>query len=365
MAPDASSADALTPQPLQSVAAAAGDARALKAGSPLDGVAATARSLENAETGERLVVLERETHIAQLRAPASAQAFNAGRMPALGTLPLQQGRSAAINRSGGQPDVIRNAQLPGLPPDSTATDAAGQIGQPTPPVPGAQDREQAASDGGDGRESHRARAGQTGAADAAAATTASDSPHGVGTTPAPTQQVAGRIVSAVLAAQQDSRPADARSAIDAAMPNSASAPVVKVLRLQLQPADLGTITIRVSLREDALDIRLEASRRGTADMLQRDQEALARLLSSAGCRLDGMVVTVSSADGTQLADGRAAAFQSTAGPEQWGSSQSDPNGRSSGGRHNAPADPGFSRGRQHEDDDKSGAHRGAGSGLYV
>jgi chemotaxis protein MotD len=371
MTPDTTSADVLARQTAPSVEAAADDAPAPNAGPPLDRVAATERSVESAETGEpRLVVLGREAHITQLRAPAPAQDSNAGRIPPPGTHPPQQGRGpaapAAISRSGDQPGVVRNAQLPGLPADSSASEAAGRGGQPTPPlpVPGAQDRDQAASNGGDSGESRQARAGETWATDPAA-TTASDGPHAAGTMPGPTQQVAGRIVSAVLAAQQDPRPADARSAIDPAMTNAASAPVVKVLRLQLQPADLGTITIRVSLREDALDIRLEASRRGTADMLQRDQEALARLLSSAGCRLDGMVVTVGGADGGQFTDGRAAAPQPAAGADQWGASQSDSNGRSSSGRHNAPADPGFSHGRQHEDSDKGSAHGGAGSGLYL
>ncbi len=284
---------------------------------------------ERAAADGSVVMLGRETYIAQLRSTAPAP------------MPAQRQAPAAD---------------PSLPrADALSTAAEGAIAPP-------REHGQAENGDGSGKDGAEPRPSPAGPEDAAVSTTATESQRAAGT-PSPTQQVAGRIVAAALAAHPEHLPAGAAPAIAGAMSKEVSTPVVKVLRLQLQPADLGTITIRLSLREDALDIRLEASRHGTAGMLQRDQETLARLLSSAGYRLDGMAVTVTAADGTQLADARAAVAQTATAPDSWGSTHSD--ARSSGGRHNAPADPGPSRGKQHEDDDKSGALRSAVGGLYV
>jgi hypothetical protein len=327
-----------------------------------------------ATASDRLVVLARETHISQLRTPAHTQLPPRPQMPAAGPLDSVQRRAASgrLDAAASQPE---DGELPPLPTRGTAPESiVAQGSRPARPMPEPANWEPALGGGG-GEESGEAgsRSAATTATDSAATNAASET-RTAGAAPLPTQQVAGRIVAAALSAQQGRRGLDG-AAFDGAMPKAVSAPVVKVLRLQLQPADLGTITIRMSLRDDALDIRLEASRDGTAGLLQRDQEVLAKLLSSAGYRLDGMAVTVSSADATQLADGRATAFQPSAAPEQWGSS---PNGfqagsqagsqadaRSSGGRHNAHANPGPSHEKQHEDNDKIGAGRTAGGGLYV
>jgi flagellar hook-length control protein FliK len=171
------------------------------------------------------------------------------------------------------------------------------------------------------------------------------------------QQVAGRIVATAVSLQKEPARAD-MSPIHAS-----SAPVVKVLHLQLQPDDLGTITIRMSLKGDALDIRLEASRSETAGMLQRDQDALAKLIGAAGYRIEGMLVSSSGSDSAQFADGRQSGFSQSSMSGQSGSSQSD--ARSSGGREGAPQDSRQFRGAQNGDGEKGGAARNPGGGIYV
>jgi chemotaxis protein MotD len=183
-------------------------------------------------------------------------------------------------------------------------------------------------------------------------------PRTAGAVPSPSHQVAGQIVSTALAVQrEEAQPVGAL----AAKPLAPS--VVKVLRLELQPADLGTITIRMSLKQDALDIRVEASRYDTARMLQRDQDSLAKMLTSAGYRIDGMAVVASASDGAAVQDGRSQAFLPSPMPQHSGSSQ--PDSRSSGGRSNAEPDPRSSHGKQNDDDDKSRPARGPGGDLYV
>jgi len=217
----------------------------------------------------------------------------------------------------------------------------------------------ARSDGDEGASANEDRApSQPGsAADTAISSIAKDGARAPGAAPSPTHQVAGGVIAAALTAQQEG------GRIELSSTRVVSAPVIKVLHLELQPADLGTITIRMSLRQDVLDIRLEASRHDTAVMLQRDQEGLAKLLTSAGYRIDGVTVTVSATHATQAADARASAFQPSSTPDQWSSSQ--PDARSSGGRQNALSDPRTFRGKQNDDNDTSGAVRGAGGDVYV
>jgi chemotaxis protein MotD len=106
------------------------------------------------------------------------------------------------------------------------------------------------------------------------------------------QQIADRIVTALEAAT-DVRPP---SAPGVAGQSSAAAAQLKVLHIELQPAELGTIEIQLSLREDALELRLDASRAETAALIGRDKDALAGLLRSAGYLIDAMTVQIAEPD---------------------------------------------------------------------
>jgi chemotaxis protein MotD len=81
---------------------------------------------------------------------------------------------------------------------------------------------------------------------------------------------------------------------DVSLPSLHAKPAsaLKVLHIQLQPAELGTVTIRMSLKRDVLEVELDVSRQQTAHMLRQDQEALSKLLQSAGYVLDGMTVHI-------------------------------------------------------------------------
>ena len=156
-------------------------------------------------------------------------------------------------------------------------------------------------------------------------------------------QVAGQIIAASTNGQRE----DVQQVnIATATPITSAPPIVKILRLNWQPADLGTITIRMSLTQDALDIRVEASRSETAHMLQRDQDSLTKLLTSAGYRMDSVTVVAVASDTTAVADGRGQSLSSMT-PQNWGSS--DPDSRSSGGRWNADPDPRTSRDKQNDE----------------
>ena len=197
------------------------------------------------------------------------------------------------------------------------------------------------------------------AADSTATVAASEQPRSAVPTPTPAHQVAGQIVAAAHAIESE-----ATGSVGTVAPNPAASGVVKVLRLELQPADLGTITIRMSLKHDGLDIRVEASRHDTARLLQQDQDSLAKLLTSAGYRIDGMTVVSAPTHGAAAPDGGSQAFVPTSTPQQSGAGP-QPDARSSGERSPPQSDPRSSRGNQDDDNDKSRIARGPGGDLYV
>ncbi len=244
-------------------------------------------------------------------------------------------------------------------PARTIDPATGKAVRPTvQPVSAiSPSQSQVARDRGDGTELANAAP----VSEHAASSSYGEAQHLSGATPTPAHQVAAQIVSATEAIKSDA--AGPPGTVMAAP--AAAAPVVKILRLELQPADLGTITIRMSLKEDALDIRVEASRSETVRMLQQDQDALARLLTGAGYRVDGMTVVSAPTHAAAVVDGGSQAFQSSSMLPQQGGAAPQSDSRSSGGRQDPQSDPRSPPSRQDDDNEKSRSARGLGGDLFV
>lgn len=101
------------------------------------------------------------------------------------------------------------------------------------------------------------------------------------------QQIASRVAGEAGATYiQEARPAAAPAF--AVRPDSA----VKVLHLQLQPAELGTVSIRMSVKDNTLRLDLEVGRGDTAHLIQRERETLSALLRSAGYSIDGLDIRI-------------------------------------------------------------------------
>lgn len=107
----------------------------------------------------------------------------------------------------------------------------------------------------------------------------------------PVQQIADRIAAEVSAL-------DAPSQARAEPIQSSASPTVKVLQIQLQPADLGTVTVRLELKQADLELHVEVSRSETAEMLRNDKDSLSNLLRSAGYNLDTASIRVVEVDRT-------------------------------------------------------------------
>ncbi|MEH3147646.1 MAG: flagellar hook-length control protein FliK [Methylobacterium frigidaeris] len=90
-------------------------------------------------------------------------------------------------------------------------------------------------------------------------------------------------------------------AIAAAVPAPAAAGTagtgpLRILTLRLTPDDLGTVTVRMRLKEGRLELALHPSRAETADLLRKDATLLSGLLREAGYEPDA--ITVQAAGGT-------------------------------------------------------------------
>ncbi len=71
---------------------------------------------------------------------------------------------------------------------------------------------------------------------------------------------------------------------------------LKVLHIQLQPETLGTVTVRMELRANALELHVDAARAETAELIQRDREVLSSILRAAVYSADDAQIKVTHAD---------------------------------------------------------------------
>ncbi len=139
----------------------------------------------------------------------------------------------------------------------------------------------------------------------------------------------------------------------------------KVLHLQLQPEGLGTVTIRMSVKDQALRLDLEVGRGETGHLIQRDRDTLSALLRSAGYMIDGIEVRVADAGGASAQGGNGQANTPMHGGGQSGSSQAEgrsPGERSPDGR-NERGNNAFGNGRNGEDE--QARHSARSGGVYI
>jgi hypothetical protein len=138
---------------------------------------------------------------------------------------------------------------------------------------------------------------------------------------------------------------------------------VKVLTIQLQPADLGTVIVRMRLKADAMEVEVEAGRHATARLIDADRDTLTSLLRAAGCHVEALTVRAVEPASTVAAPGPTPGSPDPGPQLQPGGS--GPDARASGGR----AQPDHHRDTQlpdrndHDSEQTTGDRRG--TGLYV
>lgn len=139
---------------------------------------------------------------------------------------------------------------------------------------------------------------------------------------------------------------------------------VKVLHIELQPENLGSVTVRISLKDDAVTLHLEAQRPETVRAIEREHEALSAALKQAGYSVDG--ITTQQAD-TRLAQRVEAAQSNSSLGQSSGQSTdqglSNPSGQR-GQQGNGQPDQ-RAQGGTSANDIRSGVSQGHAGALYV
>lgn len=134
-----------------------------------------------------------------------------------------------------------------------------------------------------------------------------------------------RIASAVVAegksasAQEPSQPSLSAHPMTHVVAK-ASEGAVRMLDIQLHPAELGKVTVKMRLSGDALEMELHASNETTAEMLRKDSEKLTSLLRTSGYKPETIVVVTAGAD-TQSQDNAGGQRQHSGGQSQTGGFQ--------------------------------------------
>ena len=172
--------------------------------------------------------------------------------------------------------------------------------------------------------------------------------------PTPVQVIAGR----VLQEASGTAPATATTA-PATSPQHALMTPAKVLHIQLQPAELGIVTLRMSLKDQTLRLEVEVGNAETGRMIQNDRDALSTLLRSAGYLVDGLDVRIvdPANTGTQTGNG-----QSTTQMQGGGQSQADARSSDTHQREGSPRDQSGDKGRNTHDQAVETDRRG---GIFV
>jgi chemotaxis protein MotD len=102
--------------------------------------------------------------------------------------------------------------------------------------------------------------------------------------PPAAHQAAEKIIAALQTAD-GSVPTSAAN-----LPRETAPAPVRILHIQLQPQDLGTLTVKLSLKGGGLDVKLEAADPHTVRILEADRDRLTDMLRSAGYSVDALAV---------------------------------------------------------------------------
>lgn len=128
------------------------------------------------------------------------------------------------------------------------------------------------------------------------------------------QHLARSIIDDVKGVSEPQQPSFQHDGLNRVATAKASAGVLRVLDLQLKPAELGLLTIRMRLAGDSIEMEIQAQSEDTAELLRNDAEKLSSLLRVSGYRPD--VINIQS---TEAASHDRSSFQR---PQQGSQAQS-------------------------------------------
>ncbi len=194
----------------------------------------------------------------------------------------------------------------------------------------------------------------------------------------PAQQIASAVAPLVTssdaAAQDSSTTSSARAAtpvtdigamLAAAQPSLSA---VKTLDLQIEPPDLGTVNVKISLSDGGLQVEVQASQSTTRDLLEKDKQELTDRLADTGYTVASVDISLAASSGAtnSFAD-QGAAGQNSSGQTSEGGSQGYSGSQAQdGGANNSPQRQSQRQsGNETYETARSAPRRSAGAGLYI
>lgn len=120
--------------------------------------------------------------------------------------------------------------------------------------------------------------------------------EGASLPPSTLQHIARAIIEDVKGSSEAQQASFQHTDLNRAATARASAGVLRVLDLQLKPAELGLLTIRMRLAGDGIEMEIQAQSEETAELLRSDAEKLSNLLRVSGYRPD--VINIQSTEAT-------------------------------------------------------------------
>ena len=256
--------------------------------------------------------------------------------------------------------------------DAVADRGETALDAPRGPAVGAQQGGSEANGKSDGEPSRDGSAGDRRTAQASGVTGAEFVAAAAGTTEvsdaaSPAQQIARRVAGELGAG---GNLAAARVETAPGGPGG----MMKVLHIQLSPANLGTVTVHVSLKDNVLNLHVETARHETALAIEKDRELLSTALKQSGYMVDGITTQASDlsrASASVQAAGGADAQSSFSSSTQSQSGQSHSGSQSDSG-NTRPDGMGEDRSSQRRmepaagvNDRARGTARGASGEVYV
>ncbi|MGE3229053.1 MAG: flagellar hook-length control protein FliK [Hyphomicrobium sp.] len=145
--------------------------------------------------------------------------------------------------------------------------------------------------------------------------------------------------------------------------------VLRVLNIELKPANLGSVTVRLALKDNAITVHLETQSRETLVAIEKEREALVGALSAAGYSVDSITTAAQSDWGRSQGMLGGAVGSSASAPQGGMPGQAGQNfGNAPGGQGQSGADGGGQAGYRPPSDDNdasNGGVRKGADGLYV
>ncbi|WP_243374151.1 flagellar hook-length control protein FliK [Microvirga solisilvae] len=138
----------------------------------------------------------------------------------------------------------------------------------------------------------------------------------------------------------------------------ASESALRILKLQLHPAELGAVTVKMRLAGDTLEMELHVEKEETAQLLRHDSEKLSSLLRGSGYRPD--VISIQVADGMAQDRSSASRQADTSFQGQSFAQGGDSQGERSRNRDNSYAGARAEQHRNTGDDETLGSHNRGG-----